>query len=308
MVVRKMQYFLAVAEELNFSRAATRLDIAQPPLSRQIAALEADLGVQLFDRSRSQIRLTQAGQVFQDHARRILASLDAAWRETRLVGAGGAGRLRVAFVGSASHGILPTLIRSYRSLYPDVELALSALNNAELQLALIAREIDIAVARPELRDQEFRGEPLLRERLILALPDNSPLAALDEVPFADLAGQTFVLYPRKPRPSYADVVLDICEREGFTPARLELTQDFQSAISLVSVGVGLSVVPESVAQTTRPGVVYRPYAGFNPGTGLTVHARLDNRSPQVMHFLEVTRTFARNAQSAGRDASRDGSP
>ncbi|WP_314187382.1 LysR substrate-binding domain-containing protein [Paracoccus yeei] len=307
MALRRMRYFLAVAEELHFGRAATRLDIAQPPLSRQIAALEADLGVQLFDRSRSQIRLTQAGLVFQEHARRILASLDAAWRETRLVGAGGAGRLRIAFVGSASHGVLPTLIKSYRSFYPDVELALSALNNAELQLALISREIDVAVARPELKDEEFRSEPLCRERLILALPDNSPLAALPEVPFADLAGQTFVLYPRRPRPSYADVVLGICEREGFTPGRLELTQDFQSAISLVSVGVGLSVVPESVAQTTRPGVTYRPYAGYNPGTGLTVHARLDNRSPQVMNFLEVTRKFARNAQVAGRGSSRKGS-
>ena len=108
--IRQLRYFLVVAEELNFRRAAERLHLTQPPLSRQIAALEADLGVQLFDRSRSQIRLTQAGLVFQEHARRILASLDAAWRETRLVGAGGAGRLRIAFVGSASHGVLPTLM------------------------------------------------------------------------------------------------------------------------------------------------------------------------------------------------------
>lgn len=295
---RRLKYFLAVAEELHFGRAATRLDMAQPPLSRQIAALEDDIGVLLFDRSRSQIRLTQAGEVLQDHARQIFERLDAALRETRLVGAGGAGRLRIAFVGSASHGVLPTLIKSFRSFYPDVELALSALNNAELQRSLIAREIDIAVARPELKDEEFRRELLVREKLILALPDNSPLAARPEIRFADLAGHTFVLYPRRPRPGYADVVLGICEREGFTPARLELTQDFQSAISLVSVGVGLSVVPESVSQTTRPGVTYRPYIGYNPGTALTVHARLDNRAPQVMNFLEITRKFAR-ATDAG---------
>lgn len=300
---RRLKYFLAVAEELHFGRAATRLDMAQPPLSRQIAALEEDLGVLLFDRSRSQIRLTQAGEVLQDHTRRIFEQLDAAMRETRLVGSGGAGRLRIAFVGSASHGLLPTLIKSFRSFYPDVELALSAMNNAELQRALIAREIDIAVARPALKDEEFRQELLGRERLILALPDNSPLAARAEVSFADLAGQTFVLYPRRPRPSYADVVLGICEREGFTPGRLELTQDFQSAISLVSVGVGLSVVPESVSQTTRPGVVYRPYIGYNPGTALTVHARLDNRAPQVMNFLEITRKFARTTEGS---AARSG--
>ncbi|MFT4148767.1 MAG: LysR family transcriptional regulator [Paracoccaceae bacterium] len=293
MEFRRLKYFLAVAEELHFGRAATRLDMAQPPLSRQIAALEADLGVQLFDRSRSQIRLTQAGIVFQDHARQILDRLDTAYRDARAVGSGGAGRLRIAFVGSASHGVLPMLIKAFRSVYPDVELALSAMNNAELHHALVGREIDIAVARPELRDDEFRREPLVQERLILALPDNSPLAAQAEVRFADLAGQTFVLYPRRPRPGYADVVLGICEREGFAPAKLELTQDFQSAISLVSVGVGLSVVPESVASTQRPGVIYRPYSGHNPGTALTVHARLDNRAPQVMNFLEITRKFAR---------------
>ncbi|MBA4799772.1 MAG: LysR family transcriptional regulator, partial [Rhizobiales bacterium] len=153
MEFRQLRYFLAVAEELHFGRAATRLDMAQPPLSRQIASLEESLGVQLFDRSRSQIRLTQAGVVLQDHARQILDRMDTAQRETRLVGAGGAGRLRIAFVGSASHGLLPMLIKSFRSVYPEVELALSALNNAELHRALITREIDIAVARPELKDE-----------------------------------------------------------------------------------------------------------------------------------------------------------
>ncbi|SEO16056.1 LysR substrate binding domain-containing protein [Gemmobacter aquatilis] len=177
MEFKRLKYFLAVAEELHLGRAATRLDMAQPPLSRQIAALEADLGVQLFDRSRSQIRLTQAGLVLQDHARQILSRLDAAYRETRLGGTGGGGRLRIAFVGSASHGVLPTLIKSYRSFYPNVELALSAMNNAELSHALIARDIDVAVARPALNDDEFRRELLCREKLILALPDNSHLAS-----------------------------------------------------------------------------------------------------------------------------------
>ncbi|MBD9527701.1 MULTISPECIES: LysR substrate-binding domain-containing protein [Paracoccus] len=294
MELKRLTYFLAVAEELHFGRAAARLDMAQPPLSRQIAALETELGVLLFDRSRSQIRLTQAGEVFRDHARHILERLDTACRDTRAIGLGGAGRLRIAFVGSASHGLLPTLIKSFRSHYPEVELALSAMNNAELHRALVSREIDVAVARPALQDDEFRSELLCREKLILALPDNSPLAGQSRITFADLADQTFVLYPRRPRPSYADVVLGICQREGFTPAKLELTQDFQSAISLVSVGVGLSVVPESVARTQRPGVVYRPYEGDNPGTALTIHARLDNRAPQVVNFLEITRKFARS--------------
>lgn len=296
MEFRRLKYFLAVAEELHFGRAAARLDIAQPPLSRQIAALEADLGVQLFDRSRSQIRLTQAGVVLQENARHILEKLDLAYREAKLVGSGRGGRLRIAFVGSGSHGVLPLLIKSFRSNYPEIELALSTMNNADLHRALIQREIDIAVARPELKDDEFRRETILTEKLILALPDNSPLAAMPEIRFSDLKDQTFVLYPRRPRPSYADVVLGICQKEGFQPVDLDLTQDFQSAISLVSVGVGLSVVPESVSQTQRPGVTFRPYVGFNPGTGLSIHARLDNRAPQVLNFFELSRKFAKKRE------------
>ncbi len=294
MELRRIKYFLAVAEELHFGRAASRLGIAQPPLSRQIAALEADIGAQLFDRSRGQIRLTQAGEVLERHARVLEERLDAAIRETRQVGAGGAGRLRVAFVGSASHGVLPSLIKSYRSQFPDVELALSAMNNAELHSALVQREIDIAVARPDLMNDDLRREPLMEEPLILALPDTTPLASRETIRFADLADQTFVLYPRRPRPSYADGVIAICREEGFEPAALELAQDYQTAISLVSVGVGISVVPQSVSQTTRPGVVFRTYEGTNPGTRLTVLARRDNQSRQAMNFFDIARRFLRS--------------
>lgn len=294
MELRRLRYFIAVAEELHFGRAASRLEIAQPPLSRQIAALEAEIGAQLFDRSRSQIRLTQAGQVLEGHARVLIERLDGAYRETRLVGEGGQGRLRLAFVGSASHSVLPSLIKSYRSHYPKVELAISAMNNAELHSALIQREIDIAVARPDLGDDELRAELLDREELILAIPDNSELATREEIRFADLGDQTFVLYPRRPRPSYADHVLGICRTEGFDPAATEMAQDFQTAISLVSVGVGISVVPHSVSQTSRPGVFYRKYIGTNPGTALTLHARRDNRAPQVVNFFDVARRFSRS--------------
>lgn len=294
MEIRRFKYFLAVAEELHFGRAASRLGIAQPPLSRQIAALEAEIGAQLFDRSRSQIRLTQAGEVFERHARFIVDQVYSAYRETRLVSEGGQGRLRVAFVGSASHGVLPTLMKSYRSHYPKVELALSAMNNAELHSAIIQREIDIAVARPDLGDDELRREPLAHEDLILAIPDNSELAERNKILFSELGDQTFVLYPRRPRPSFADHILSICKDEGFEPAAMEMAQDFQTAISLVSVGVGISVVPESVAQTTRPGVFFRPYVGTNPGTALTIHARRDNQSPQVMNFFEIARKFVRS--------------
>jgi len=295
MEFKRLKYFVAVAEERHFGRAAARLDMAQPPLSRQISQLEKDLGVLLFDRSRSQIRLTQAGEVLLERAREILDRLEASYREVRVIGTGGAGRLRIAFVGSATHGPLPNLIKSYRSHYPDVDLSLSAMNNAEQKRALIQREIDIAVARPSLDDEEFRSELLDHEPLILAIPDNSPLNNDKPLHLKDLKKETFVLYPRRPRPSFADHVLEACRGEGFEPADIVLAQDYQTAISLVSVGVGLSLVPESVSGTQRAGVRYRKYVGNNPGTSLTVHARLDNRSPHVMNFFDIVRRYAKKS-------------
>ncbi|MEW5423585.1 LysR substrate-binding domain-containing protein [Amorphus sp. 3PC139-8] len=296
MEFKRLKYFVAVAEERHFGRAAARLDMAQPPLSRQISQLEKDLGVLLFDRSRSQIELTQAGEALFERAREILDRLDAAYREVRVIGTGGAGWLRIAFVGSATHGPLPNLIKSYRSHYPEVDLSLSAMNNAEQKRALIQREIDIAVARPSLDDEGFRGVLLHHEPLILAIPDNSPLNNDKPLRLKELRNETFVLYPNRPRPSFADHILETCRGEGFEPADIVPAQDYQTAISLVSVGVGLSLVPASVSSTQRAGVRYRTYTGNNPGTSLTVHARLDSRSPHVMNFFEIVKRYSRKSQ------------
>lgn len=296
MELKRLRYFTAVAEELHFGRAAERLDMAQPPLSRQIAQLEKDLGVALFDRSRAQIRLTPAGEVLLERSRQILDQLDSAFREVTRIGQGSAGRLRIAFVGSASHGVLPTIIKSYRSHYPDVDLALTAMNNADLERALVQREIDIAVARPSLKGEEFRATMLHREPIVLAMPDNSSLNAKSTIALKDLANETFILYPRRPRPSFADHVLAVLAEEGVTPHDAIFAQDYQTAISLVSVGVGLSIVPESVSTTQRPGVFYRPYQGYNPGTALSVHARRDNTKPHVLNFFKIIETYTKKAR------------
>lgn len=293
MYLKRLKYFIAVAEELNIGRAATRLDIAQPPLSRQIALLEEELGVHLFDRSRSQIQLTQAGCVLRDRAREIIERLELALSETKRIGSGLAGRLSIGFVGSASYSVLPALIRSYRREYPDVHLSLREMNNASLQRSLVQREIDVAVARPGLEDDEFRKEPLCVEKFILALPEGSDLGGRDTIRIADLTDQTIILSAAQSRPSYGAVILDILSHEGVTPRNTELAPDFQSLISLVSVGVGIAFVPQSLGLGARPGLILRPYEGYNPGIGLMVHTRLDNRAPQVMQFMDLTRRFAR---------------
>ena len=297
---RRLYYFLTVAEELHFGRAATRLGIAQPPLSRQIAQLEADLGVQLFDRSRSQIRRTQAGDALLKRGRDIMDQVERAEREVRRIGEGAAGRLRIAFVGTASHGVLPELIREFRNAYPDIELALSAMNNAELKTALIARQIDVAFARPALIDDEIRCFAFHEEPLILAVPAESDLSRAETLRLAELKRETFVLYPRRPRPSFADQILDVCKKEGFIPAKEVLAQDYQTAISLVSVGVGLALVPRSVALSPRHGVVYREYEGHNPGTAISCAMRQDNQGVHSQNFTALARSFARRLQKEGR--------
>lgn len=286
---RRLHYFVAVAEELHFGRAAARLSIAQPPLSRQIAQLETDLGVDLFDRSRSQIRLTQAGEVFLQRAREILDRIERTEREVQRIGEGIAGRLRLAFVGSATYGLLPSVLKEFRQAFPDIELALSAMNNAELKRSLIQREIDIAIARPSLDDVEIKSEVFLTESLVLALPEHLPRSRLETISLSDLKTETFILYPRRPRPSFADYIIDVCQHEGFIPKSTVLAQDYHTAISLVSVDLGISLVPSSVSLSERPGVVYRSYQGYNPGTSLSLNYRLDNRSPHVTNFLRVAR-------------------
>jgi DNA-binding transcriptional LysR family regulator len=294
MDLRRLMYFVAVAEELHFGRAASRLGIAQPPLSRQIAQIECDLGVLLFDRSRSQIRLTQAGETMLERARDVIDRLEQAEQEVRRIGEGSAGRLRVAFVGSAAYGILPNVIKTFRNDYPDIELAISAMNNAELKRALIQREVDIAVARPALEDEELHSQPFHHEPLIVALPDTSPALESDPLELVSLKRETFILYPRKPRPSFADHIINICKIEGFIPKAQIMAQDYQTAISLVSVGVGISLVPESVSRSERTGVTYRPYVGNNPGTSLSLNYRRDNRMPHLQNFLKVALKMSRS--------------
>ena len=167
---KQLNYFIAVAEELHFGRAAERLGIAQPPLSRQIRQMEEDLQAILFNRGRSSIALTQAGERLLLRGRAILSAVDDTLLEVRRLGQGAEGRLRIGFVGSSTYGILPNIIKSFRATYPAINLSLIPMNNAQLHKQLVGREIDVAFARPALDDAEFAVKKLVEERLILALP------------------------------------------------------------------------------------------------------------------------------------------
>jgi DNA-binding transcriptional LysR family regulator len=290
---RQLTYFIAVAEELHFGRAAERLDMAQPPLSRQIKQLKEELGAVLFNRARSAITLTQAGERLLDRGRSILRQMEDTKLEVRRLGQGAEGRLRIGFVGSATFGILPNIIKSFRANYPDVSLSLIPMNNAQLHRALVARELDVAFARPALKDPEFLTKELVEEKLILALPDVVDTGGRTVAKLERLATHNLILYPEYPRPSYADFVLDACEKAGFPVPLRVWCMDLQTALALVSVGEGVCIVPESVSNAPRKGMKFLKIEPEIARTSLSVSYRLDEQGVHVQNFVRLAHKVAR---------------
>ncbi len=293
MDLKQISYFVAVAEELHFGRAAERLGMAQPPLSRQIKRIETELGAVLFNRGRSSITLTQAGERMLDRAGAILRDVEDMKLEVRRIGQGAEGRLRIGFVGSSTYGLLPNVIKSFRAAFPDVNLTLLPMNNASLQRGLIRREIDLAFARPALQDSEFATRMLMEEPLILAAPDTMEFGGNGAAPLAELEDANMILYPEYPRPSYADFVLSACAAKGLEVRNRVFTMDLQTALSLVAIGEGVSVVPASVGTAQRNGVRFLPVAPGLAPTALSVNYRLDEQGVHVANFVRIAQTVAK---------------
>lgn len=267
--------------------------MAQPPLSRQIKQLEDETGAALFNRGRSTITLTQAGCRLYDRGREVLQEVKDIELEVRRIGQGAEGRLRIGFVGSSSYGILPNIIKSFRANYPGVNLSLIPMNNARLYRALVRREIDVAFARPALQDPEFVTRKLTEEALVVAAPDTLALPARGPVSLADVRNENFILYPEFPRPSYADFVIEQCHRQGIEVERRVFTMDLQTALSLVAIGEGLCIVPESVSTAPRNGIRFHRITPPIGSTALSVNHRVDEQGVHVHKFVRVAQEVAR---------------
>lgn len=294
MDIRQLQYFVAVAEELHFGRAAERLGMAQPPLSRQIKQIEADLGALLFNRGRSAITLTQAGERLYERGAHLLAEFHDIQLEVRRIGEGAEGQLRIGFVGSATYGVLPGILKAFRATYPDVSLSLIPMNNAQLHRALVRRSIDIAVARPALEDAEIVSRSLESEPLAVAVPEMLDFPR-DTVRLEALADQRFILYPEYPRPSFADFVINACATAGVGLNKRVFTMDLQTAIALVSVGEGVAIVPNSVSSVRRDTVRFHAIANTLPLTSVSVNHRIDEQGVHVRNFVSVALKVVRKA-------------
>jgi DNA-binding transcriptional LysR family regulator len=286
MELRQLRYFVAVAEELHFRRAAARLHISQPPLSQQIRQLEDELGCQLLARTRRRVELTPAGGAFLRDARTLLAELDGAVETARRIDAGQTGRLRVNFVGSALLSIVPGIVQRFRAARPSVELQLRERSTAEQLRAVSGGAVDVGLVRPPIEElAELQTTVVLRERTVAALPAQHPLSGLRRVPVRRLAAEPLVLFPRDQAPGFHDLLISSMAAPGTHPQVVQYAPEMLTIIGLVAAGIGVSLVPASVTRLAIEGVTYRPVTGA-PHAELVAITRMGEGSPLVRAFME----------------------
>lgn len=269
MELRHLRYFVAVAEELHFGRAAQRLHIVQPALSKQVAALEKELGVELLERTKRRVRLTEAGAVFLEEARQLLAHTDLAAQRVRSVASGESGVLSIGFIPPALNSVVPVALRAFRQRCPDVRLVLRESSNQVAVDGVLNNELHVAFVRLPIGTSILRCETVLEEPVVLVVPDGHPLACREEVPLAAVADDAFVVIPRAQEPILYDYNVALCLEAGFSPRIMHEVNHTLVAVGLVAGGVGVALVPASTQRVARPGVRYlriqRPAARFQLG-------------------------------------------
>ena len=289
MELRHLRYFVAVAEELHFSRAAERLHIAQPPLSQQIKQLEDELGVRLLERTQRHVTLTDAGRLVLEEARRTLAQAERVISAAHRAAEGSIGFLRVGFSSSAPYTTLPAILRSFRAQFPEVTLNLFERSTEEQVELLAAGAIDVAFMRRPVENapESLAVKTILRERLVLALPHDHRLRNQRSVDVRSLRSEPFILFPRHAAPGLYDQIDSICRRAGFKPQVAQEAVQMQTIVSLVSAGLGVAIVPASISNLHRERVIYRPLRPATATTEMAVAYDRENRSKVLESFLRV---------------------
>jgi DNA-binding transcriptional LysR family regulator len=285
MELRHLRYFVAVAEERNFTRAAERLHIAQPPLSRQIQLLEESLGVVLIEKGPRPLRLTEAGQFFLAHARTLLQQARDLKAMTQRIGKLER-TLSAGFVASTLYGLLPDIIRRYRERHPEVEVTLHEMTTVEQLKALKEGRIDVGFGRIKSEDPCIRRILLREERMVVALyPGHRLLDREEELRLTDLIHEPLLIYPKAPRPSFADQVLAAFGEANLVPDHVTEVRELQIAIGLVAAGQGISIVPESVQGMRHRNVVFRHLLDKHASSPILFSVRHMDRSPELENML-----------------------
>jgi DNA-binding transcriptional LysR family regulator len=288
--LRHLKYFMTVAEELHFGKAATRLNMAQPPLSQQIRQLEEELGVSLFHRTKRSVELTEEGKVFLESVYQIFNNLEEAIEKVRKVNRGEIGEIVIGFIASAAYDILPSMMKYYREQYPAIKVVLKQLSSQEQINSLLEGTIQIGIISEPTESESINYEIIRQEPMVLALPKEHPLAAdTSPINLVDIAYESFILTSRDANPRHYDGVINSCYQAGFSPNIVQETKEMSSVISLVSSGIGIAIVPTSIQLLLKNAIVYRDIKNIKFRTTTALAWESGNISPIVNAFIELTK-------------------
>jgi DNA-binding transcriptional LysR family regulator len=304
MELRHLRSFLALADELHFGRAAERVNIAQPALSRHIQQLESDIGVALVKRSSREVKLTPAGVVLRDRMRSQLDGITSAVAETRAVGAGWRGQLCVGFITNMSYVLLPRVLERLRQEVPDAIFNLREASVDDAERGVCEDRFDLALTRLPINDQSLMQRVLHQERLMLALPKGHRLAERSELAFTDVAEEPFVMCRRHYRAPPQHLILQLCEEAGFRPRVVQEVEGKTLMMELVAGGMGLTVVPESSSYSGHEGLIYRPIRDVVAPIHIVAIWRSENRNPLRSIFLRAALEVAAAIAKAREEGDR----
>ncbi|MFC5862978.1 LysR substrate-binding domain-containing protein [Acidicapsa dinghuensis] len=294
--LRHLRYFVAVAEELHFGRAAQRLHLAQPPLSQQIRKLEQILDCSLFNRTSRSVRLTVAGEAFLERARRTLLNVSRDLEETRSIGRGEVGSLHIGFVGSAMLTILPAIFREYRAAYPGVQLHLHESFTAKVIEGMQSGTLDAGLLRDSDPTEGLDAATIYSEPFVIVLPSRHPRAGQKSISPTHLRDEPFIYYPRSAGSRAFEKPLSLCEEHGFRPHIVQEAQNWLTILRLIGAGLGVSIAPACVRRIAAPDVVCLPVRSNSGATGITSSIEIatftGESRPIVRGFAQIVSAIA----------------
>lgn len=303
--LRLLRDFVAVVEQRSFRRAALKLHVSQPPLTRHIQQLEEALGTALLIRNARGVELTDAGAIYYEDAKNILALNGQAAERALLAGQGQVGRIDIGVYGSAMFDTIPRIVQDFRVRHPRVEVAMHNLDRDSQTKALRDRRISVAFNRLFADEPDLRQEIVQTERLHFALPSRHPLAARTELGLKDVVDQTLILYPHISRPSFVDYVLRLFHQRGIQPGTIHEVDDLMTAISMVASGFGVTLATDAACNLKLPGIHYAPIRKADRAVlDLTIVYRSGDSSTLLAAFLGVVRAFAAEQRSSARTSRR----
>lgn len=288
----QLECFIAVAEELSFARAAERLHMSQPPISRHIKQLEDELGVALFTRTTRSVQLTNAGTVYLGEARSICNQLSKGVHAAQMAARGEIGELTVGYEASSAYDALPRALKAFREQYPGVNVQLTQMDTDEQAQALKDARINLGFVVPPIHDRELQAESITREPLLLALPSEHRLAQKRSIDLSTLGDEPFILSPRSKRCGLYDQVIRVCREAGFSPRVVQEANEMQIMLGFIAAGIGMTLLPAHASQLHRPGVVFRPVTPKTASIDLALAWRAAETSPVIRAFVNVVKQFA----------------